>query len=82
MAQPTEIQVTVTNKKKVVSNPDKEATAVYKYTLKATNVDFIGHFKIKSTKDIAIEEDTFSFRGLVTQKNLEELVEESGSEEE
>lgn len=78
----TEIQVQLADKKKVVKNPDKESDETFKYKFEAVNSDAIDSFKIKSSKDFAIEEDTFSFRALATQKNLEEIVDDQTESEE
>lgn len=81
MSDQTEIQFQLDNKKKVVDNPDKEAEETYKYKFKAVNSDSIDRMKIKASKDFAVEEDTFSFRELVTQKSLEEVVDEQTESE-
>lgn len=81
MPEPTEIQFQVSNKKKIVDNPDKEAQSTYKYKFEAVNADSIDSMKIKSTKDFAKEEDTFSFRALATQKDLQEVVDEQSEDE-
>jgi len=73
--EPTEIQFQLEEKKKTVKNPDKEAETVYKYKFNAVNSDLIDLMKIKSSKDFAMKEYTFSFRALATQKSLEEIVE-------
>jgi hypothetical protein len=79
--EPTEIQFQVSNKKKIVDNPDKEANSVYKYKFEAVNSDSIDRMKIKATKDFAKEEDTFSFRALATQKDLQTVVDEQEGDE-
>lgn len=81
MTDATEIQFQLAEKKKVVKNPDKEADATYKYKFEAVNSDAIDSMKIKASKDFAMEEDTFSFRELATQKSLEEVVDGMDSEE-
>lgn len=77
MSNGTEIQLEIDTKKKVDKKPDSpEDTAVFKYSLKATNTDIFESVKIKANKDFAKEEDTFSFRELVAQKELEEILDE------
>lgn len=78
MSNGTEIQLEVESKKKVDKNPDSpEDTAVFKYSLRATNTDIFESVKIKANEDFAMEEDTFSFRELIAQKDLEEVVNEN-----
>jgi len=82
MPEQTEIQLRVDNKKKVSKYSGSAVSEeTYKFKLVATNVDFIDSVKIKSSKDFAQEDDTFSFRALVTQENLEQIVEDASSPE-
>lgn len=77
MSNATEVVLQVTEKKKVDKAPDSpQDTEVFKYKFAATNSDEISSFKMKSSKDIAMEEDTFSLREMVAQKSLEEVIED------